>query len=113
MSSYIPSTEFNQPFVLLKSKQVTIKGSTKKDVEPIETFFGSFRTFGGTETTSNGTLVVENTAIVETWFNPDITGDCNIQTSNGQIYEILGTPENIQMRSVYMRFKIRAIKGGV
>lgn len=112
MSNYIPSTEFNQQFILLKPKIVTVKGSTKKVIEFIGTFFGSFRTFGGTETTSNGALVVENTAVVETWFNPNIASDCNIKTSDGQTYEILGTPENIQTRSVYMRFKIRAIKGG-
>lgn len=112
MSNYLPSTEFNQLFILLKSEKVTVKGSTKKVTEPIGTFFASFRTFGGTETTSNGTLIVENTAVVETWFNPNITSDCSIKTSDGQTYEILGTPENIQMRSVYMRFKVRAITGG-
>lgn len=113
MSNYVPSTEFNQMFILLKPENVTVKGSTKKVLKSVGTFFGSFRTFGGTETTSNGTLVIENTAVVDTWFNPNVTSDCNIKTSDGQIYEILGTPENIQMRSVYMRFKIRAIKGGV
>jgi SPP1 family predicted phage head-tail adaptor len=77
-----------------------------------ETIFCSFRTFGGTEINNNGVLTVEDTATIETWFNPDITADCRLQDVNGKQYEIMGTPENISMRNQFMFVKLKAIKGG-
>lgn len=82
-----------------------------KDGIPIN---GSFRTFGGTEIEINGVLSIENTAKIDTWYRPDITSDCRVGLlQTGQIYEILGEPENIQMRNQYMRLKVRLIEGGV
>ena len=72
----------------------------------------SFRTFGGTEKVVNGVLSVENTAVIETWYRPDIKSDCILRDLNGVDYEILGTPENLNVRNQFMRIKIRAIQGG-
>lgn len=103
---------FNVALTLQTPKTVTAKGSTKKTYIDAGEIYCSFRTFGGTETTSNGALIVENTAVVDTWYNPDITADSRVITADGGIYEILGTPENIEMRCQFMRFKIREIRGG-
>jgi SPP1 family predicted phage head-tail adaptor len=101
MFLYIPTT-------------TTSKGSAKKTYpENGEQIFCRFRTFGGTETTVNGVLVVENTATVETWYRPDIKSDCVIKDVSGLSYEILGTPEDIEQRHQFLHFKVRAIKGGV
>lgn len=72
----------------------------------------TFRTFGGTEVTTNDVLTIENTAVVETWYRPDIKADCQIKDDDGITYEILGTPENINKRNQYLKFKIKAIRGG-
>lgn len=111
--SYKPNTPFNVPLFLLIPTTQTVKGSPKK-VYPSQgiMFFGSFRTFGGTEHTENGLLAVENTAVVETWYRPDIKADCRVRDIDGTDYEILGTPENIGMRNQFLKFKIRAVKGG-
>ena len=75
--------------------------------------YGSFRTFGGTERDVNGLYSIENTATVETWFRPDIKSNCRIGIpATGEVYEILGEPENINMRNQFLKFKVRAIKGG-
>ena len=103
---------FNVSLTLQTATTTTVKGSTKKTYTDTETIFCSFRTFGGTERTSNDALVVENTAVVETWYNPNITSDNRVKTADGGVYEILGTPENIEMRCQFMRFKIREIRGG-
>lgn len=103
---------FNVPVTLQIPRTVTAKGSTKKVYTNFGIIFCSFRTFGGTETTTNGALSVENTAVLETWYNPDISADCRIVTADGCVYEILGTPENIEMRFKWLRFKIREIRGG-
>ena len=104
---------FNVVLVLQIPKTTTAKGSTKKTYIDAGKIYCSFRTFGGTETTLNGVLSVENTAIVETWYNPEITSECRVKTADGGVYEILGTPENIEMRNQFLRFKIREIRGGV
>lgn len=75
--------------------------------------YGSFRTFGGTEREVNGLYSVENTATVETWYRPDIKSNCRIGLpQTGEIYEILGEPENIEMRNQYLMFKVTQVKGG-
>jgi hypothetical protein len=81
-----------------------------KDGIPIN---GSFRTFGGTENDVNGVLSIENTAVIDTWYRPDVQADCRIGLpQTGKVYEIIGEPENIQMRNQYLRFKVKAIEGG-
>ena len=112
MADYKPNTPYNVPFFLMVPEYKTIKGVKKKIyVKNEEPFFCSFRTFGGTEKIINDVIAVENTATVETWYDPSIKADCQIEV-DGQMYEILGTPENINMRNQYMVLKVRAIKGG-
>lgn len=112
MAEYKPNAPFNVPFFLLTPTTTTVKGVLKKTfTKSTEPFYCSFRTFGGTEKVVNDVVVLEDTATVETWYDPSITADCNIEI-NGQQYEILGTPENINMRNQYLKFKVRAIKGG-
>lgn len=112
MADYKPNTPYNVPFFLMVPSIVTVKGVKKKVYSKNETpFYCSFRTFGGTERTVNDAIVIEDTGTVETWYDPSIKADCQIEI-NSQAYEILGTPENINMRNQYMVFKVKAIKGG-
>lgn len=114
MTNYKPNTPFNVPAMLQVPTTKTVKGVKKKvyDEELQKQIFISFRTFGGTEKIVNDAILVENTGVVETWYRPDIQADCRI-VINGLPYEILGTPENINMRNQYLKFKVQAIKGGV
>ena len=113
MANYRPNEPFTVPMFLYIPEYKTAKGSTKK-VYPTsrELFYCSFRTFGGTEKIVNDVLTVEDTAVIETWYRPDIKSNCIIENSDGLRYEILGTPENINMRNQILRFKVRTIKGG-
>lgn len=75
--------------------------------------YGTFRTFGGTEREVNGVYSVENTATVETWYRPDIRSNCRIVlVETGEVYDILGEPENIGMRNQYLRMRLLQVKGG-
>ncbi|MDR3363900.1 MAG: hypothetical protein LBS91_02975 [Clostridiales Family XIII bacterium] len=74
--------------------------------------FGSFSSYGGTEQSVNGVFAVEDTAVVETWYRPDVTAACRIDVAGAGEYEIVTPPENINMRGVYLRFKVRALTGG-
>lgn len=112
MKEYQPNTPFNVPGQYFKCTEKMVKGTLKQTYDTIgTTFYCSFRSFGGTERENNGITVVEDTATIETWFDPNITTNCKI-VIGGVNYEILGTPENIAMRNKWLRFKVRARRGG-
>lgn len=110
---YRPNSPFTVPMFLLIPTTTTVKGSTKNTYPETGVRINcSFRTFGGTEKTVDGVITVENTAVIETWYRPDIKASCELEDVDGLRYEILGTPEDIEQRHQFLRFKVRAIKGG-
>lgn len=113
MAEYRPSIPFSTPMYLFIPKYVTVKGSTKKVFpETGELIYCSFKSYGGTERTTNDLYMIEDTANIETWFRPDITSECVLDTPDGARYEIMNEPENINMRNQFLKFKIRRVKGG-
>ena len=62
----------------------------------------SFKTYGGTERDVNGVYSIEDTANIETWYRPDIKGNCRVAREDGATYDIIGEPENISMRNHYL-----------
>lgn len=111
--TFKPHLPYNTVMFLYKPSVVTVKGSAKKVIpEKEEIMHCCFRAFGGTERTVNDVLTVEDTAVIETRYRPDITSDCILKDTQGKRYEILGTPENIEMANRYLVFKVRAVKGG-
>ena len=116
MAGYKPKTPFNVPVKILQPTWQESNGVRKKiypDPDTVnDVVFVSFRTFGGTERESNGLYLIENTATVETWYRPDITSDCQVfLTPTGQIYEVIGEPENIEMRNQFLKFRVRLVGG--
>lgn len=114
MGEYRPSELFTTPLMLLIPTETTVKGSQKK-VYPDEgeIIFCSFKTYGGTEKVVNDVLVIEDTANIETWYRPDITSNCRVKIPGTEkCYNIIGEPENINMRNKYLKFKITRVVGG-
>lgn len=110
------SMPFDVALKLLIPTETKVKGITKKtfpnpdDVEAV--FFGSFRTYGGTENFSNDVYTVFDTATVDTWYNPDITANCRVYVcETGEIFDVISRPENIGMRHQFMQFKVQKIGG--
>ena len=116
MADFKPQMPFNVPMRLLVPTYTTELGAPKKTFsEPSKSkrFFGSFRTFGGTEVISNDVYTVRNTATINTWFDPDIKSDCEIYIeTTGETYEIKGKTENVAMRNQWLQIKVEAIEGG-
>lgn len=115
---YRPKDPFTVPMLILKPCTKTVKMvSTKMYPKPSEVsidmqVFASFRTFGGTEVMSNVIVTTIDTAVIETWFRPDITADCQIYVcETGKTYDIIGTPEDIDMRHQFLKFKVKAVGG--
>ena len=106
---------FNVAMRLLVPTIDTVKGVKKPtypEPEKGELFFGSFRTFGGTESTENNIYTVLDTATIDTWYRPDIKADCRVYVCDtGATYEIKGTPENIEMRNQYLQIRLQRLGG--
>ncbi len=85
-----------------------------KNKKPANLFFGSFKTYGGTEQNVNGIYSIQDTANIETWYRPDITSNCRIvRESDNAIFDIINEPEDIDQRHQFLKFKVKRIKGGV
>lgn len=79
----------------------------------INLFFGSFKTYGGTERDINGVYSIEDTANIETMYRPDIKANCRIARANDDaIFDIINEPEDINQRHQFLKFKVKRIKGG-
>ena len=73
----------------------------------------NFKSYGGTEKANNDILSIEDTAQIVCWYHPDIKSDCRLKRlSDNAVFEILGEPENIELRNQFLKFKIRRVKGG-
>lgn len=91
----------------------TLGVSKKTYAEISGVIMTNWKSYGGTETTSNGVLSVEDTAQVCCWYRPDIRAGCRlVRLTDGATYEIIGEPENIEMRNQFLKFKVRRVKGG-
>lgn len=115
MAGYKPKVPFSVAMKLLIPTSINDHGVTKKTFPKLEdapVFFGSFRTFGGSEQTQNDVYTLVNTATIDTWFRPDIKADCRIYICDtAQVYEAISDPEDIELRHQYLQFKVRKVGG--
>ena len=114
MAEFRPTAPFSVTMILFSPTYETINGvRTKKYDENAGILFnGSFQTYGGTETTVNGVYSVEDTANITTWYMPEIKSNCRIKVLNtGAAYDIIGEPEDINMRKQFIKFKVKRVKG--
>lgn len=73
--------------------------------------FCSWKSKGGTESVQSGSLVVYDTAEVTMWYQPGITESDRVLLNDNQelAYEVISPPENIEMRSQFLMFKVRRV----
>ena len=116
--NYRPSNPFNVAMRLLKPvTDDRTYGAAKKTYsapEDSDLINGSFRTFGGTENFSDNVYTIVDTAVIDTWYRPDIKADCRIYIcETGQVYDIVSDPEDIDFRHQYCQFKVKKVGGKV
>lgn len=103
---------FSTPAKLLIPTQTKINGIITKSYTEGETIYVSAKSYGGTENFTNNILTIIDTMVIETWYNPNITSDCKLKLlDDNSEWEIISTPENIDRRNQYLKFKIKRIKG--
>lgn len=114
MADFKPAFPYSTAIELLIPSYSTVKGQRVKTYPAQGIRLNcSFKTYGGTESVVNGVLSVIDTANVETWYRPDIQTQCRIKVlQTGGVYEIINTPENIDMRNQFVKFRVQAVKGG-
>lgn len=116
MSNYRPQMDNTIPLLLLIPTYTKVQGVAKKsfpDLDDGVLFYGTFKTYGGTERDVDGVYSIIDTATIVCWYRPDIKSDCRICVpQTGAVYEVLNEPENVNMRNQFLRFKVRRVKGG-
>lgn len=115
---YRPEMHFNVAMKILVPTWENVQGVNQKvypnpeDVNDDFIFFGNFKTYGGTESVSNGVLSIVDTANIDTWYRPDITADCRIYVlSTKRTYDVISEPENVEMRNELLKFKVKRVGG--
>lgn len=105
---------FTTPMHLYLPETERINGKVVKTYSTQNHFFyASFKTYGGTESTVNGVIGVEDTATVKTWYDPIFVSGAKVTIAGtDREYEIITEPENVEMRNRYTVFKVKRIKGG-
>ena len=112
---YRPSAPFNVAMKLLVPVTSKEYGVVKKSfTTPAESdlIFVSFKTFGGTENLKDDVYTVIDTAVLETWYRPDIKTNCQLyDCETEETYDIISPPEDINRRHQYLRFKVQKVGG--
>ena len=110
---YKPSFPYNVQAQVLTATTKKINGVTTKTFVEGVMFRCSCKAYGGTEKIINDKYVIEDTQIIETWFNPDITSNCRIKLlDDNSEWEIISPPENIDRLNKWTKFKVKRVKGG-
>lgn len=109
---YRPELPFNVPAQILKAEYKKVNGVNIKVFREGNIINVSARTYGGTERTSNGAYIIEDTINIETWYTPDITSIDHLKLlDDNSEWEILNTPENIERKNQFLVFKCKRYKG--
>lgn len=114
MSNYRPQLDNTIPLFLLTPTYENISGVLKKTFPSTgELIFGNFKTYGGTERDVNGVYSIEDTAHIEMFYDPRVKSDCRIKLETGEVYDIIGEPEDVNRRHQFLKLKVKRVKGGV
>ena len=107
MAEFKPSLPYNTPLELLTPNLRDGKGVLKNITSCRRGKLNcNFKTYGGTESKTAGSIPVLDTANVETWYRPDIQKRLPIKVlQSGTVWQIIGEPENVSMRGRYPKME--------
>lgn len=110
---YRPANPFTTPFEVLNPTTKKVNGRVVKEYPDVGfRINASFKTYGGTESIVNNLISVSDTGVIETWYRDDIKSDSKLKNLlNNKVYDVLGDPENIEMRNQFLKFKVEYKRG--
>lgn len=103
------------PMKILKRQLTWVSGAAEVEYQEADDpiMFCNFKTYGGTESVVNGQIVNIATATITSWYRQDVQSpDRLILLSDNSVWEIIGEPENYEMRGQYMQLRVKKISGG-
>lgn len=103
--------EFVTPAEHKKAVEKVVNGRITKSLEVVGKLRGKFKLKGTAEIAANGLTVVNDKTTFITWFKSNLASN-DVLTINGVDYEIIGTPENVEMRGRYAVLNLEKISGG-
>ena len=105
--------EFVTPAVLKHVSYTMIEGRSQKTFTEAENpnIRGKFKQKGSTELNANGLTIVNDHTSFITWWRSDFRAS-DILTINGIDYQIIGTPEDVEMRHRYAVLNLVRYEGG-
>lgn len=104
-------SEFVTTAVQKRAETKLVNGRTMKSVVSIATLRGKFKQKSTSEGIVNGVRAVTESTTYTTWWKDDFkAGD--ILSINGIDYQVIGNPENVEMRSRYAVLTLSRVKGG-
>lgn len=109
---YVPTAVLNIPARIWHCKYVRQNGVQKAVYEPDDdVIWLGAKSYGGTEKTVDGVYAVEDTMDFTGYYTPKLLSQDRVQLlGDGSFWEVLNTPENIDMRGAFMKFKGRRYK---
>ena len=109
----VAAAQMTTPCILQAPTSSNVLGVVTKTYADGVRFNCNWKSYGGTEVVSNDVLVIEDTATIVCWYNPQIQASCRVKRlTDGAIYEVISEPENIEQRNMILQFKVRRVKGG-
>lgn len=103
--------EFVTPAIYKQATSETEEGRTQSVYKEVGIVRGKFKQKGTAETQANGLTIVNDKTTFITWYKADFKA-ADILTINGADFEIVGTPENVEMRNRYSVITLERISGG-
>lgn len=103
--------DFNTLAVHKKPIVEYVNGRKRQSLVASGNLKGLFKLKGTSEINANGVIVVNDKTSFITWWKKDLeSGD--VLTIRGVDYQIIGTPENVELRGRYAVINLEKIGGG-
>ncbi len=110
---YQPQVPFNVPFKVLSSEMNKVNGvNTLTYSEGIEVYFCNAKAWVGVNKNINDLSVEEDSLTVDCYYIPTLKKNDRIKLlDDNSEWEVVLTPENINRRNQYSRFKAVRVHG--
>lgn len=110
---YKPQAPFNIPFKVLSATLTKVNGvNTKTFEEGTEIYMCSAKAYIGVNKNINDVSAEEDTLTIDTYYIPSLKkNDHIILLDDNSEWEVTLTPENINRRNQYSRFKVVRVHG--
>lgn len=110
---YQPYAPFNVPFKILSAQPTKVNGVNSMEyIEGFEVYYCSARAYVGSPKVVNDISAEEDTLVVDSYWIPDLKKNDRIRLlDDDSIWELYVSPENINRRNQYAKFKVFRVRG--